>query len=271
MVPLVAGTVYAQLQKTGRRYIEPFVGGGAVALNLGLPDMILGDTCGPLIEAYQVVVARLDKLWATYSKLIAAGWDEKTYYTIRARRLALPWERAAQFLYLNATCFNGVYRENARGEFNVPWGMRGPKLFDDTHGGDRRPGFRTREDFEAFARATATSQILCQDFRDTIELAHQGDCIFCDPPYLGTFSGYTADGFGLTQHIQLAAHARAAYDRGADVIITNSDIPEVRALYTWAYCQATGEKRRVNRRGSERGPVGCLLITTIPDVLGVGL
>lgn len=256
LVPLIATTAYNYLQGSRGTYIEPFLGGGAVALNLGLPNMVLADTCAPLLATYRSVAANVDGVWRAHQRLQQRGWDEATYYAIRDVSPEVepsPALAAARFLYLNATCFNGIHRENAAGKFNVPYGMKGRK---------NPPKFRTLDELQQFARAVAASDLHCMDFERTFKLAGPGDFVFADPPYCKTFSHYNAGGFGLGEHQRLADVARAAHDAGVFVCVTNSDTPEVREMYAWADITLTQERRSVSARGDRRGAASCLLITS---------
>lgn len=258
MVEQLSGIAYAHLSKTKGTYIEPFLGGGSVALDLGLPSMILNDFCGPLMRMFDYVRDDPKAVFNQLQQYVERGIDEKTYYEVRALRPLGAIQQAARFLYLNATCFNGVYRENASGEFNVPYGKRA------------NPKFPSLEELVAVQEALGGDKVFlyASDFKPIVQLAREGDFIYADPPYLDTFSDYNAGGFGEPEHVVLAEELRAAYDHGADVLVTNSDTARVRELYDWAFITPIQERRSINRDGDGRGPVGCVLITTVPDLLG---
>lgn len=254
MVPTIAATAHTYLQRTRGRYAEPFLGGGAVALDLGLPGALLADKCGPLMKTYQTISRYPSEVYAAYTQLTRRGWTEETYYTIRdvGALITLSEEAAAaRFLYLNAAGFNGVYRENRRGRFNVPWGLRG-----------RTPKIQTIDALRAFASATRDGELSCGDFAAVVRRLEHGDFVFADPPYLRTHSQYVADGFTREDHARLATELRAAHDRGVFVCATNSDDEEVRAMYSWADVMPTTEQRTVSRDGTKRQRAACLLITS---------
>jgi DNA adenine methylase len=260
MTRLLSNTAYAYLQKSGGRYVEPFLGGAAVALDLGLPDMILADVCEPLIHAYRQVCAHPKEVAWMLGTYARRGVDKETYMATRGDVPFSHIQRAAHFLYLNALCFNGVWRVNAAGVFNVAYGAKS----------DGTPGrLRNEEELVQFAATFGGSQIDVADFRTTLALAGEGDFIYADPPYLGTFDGYSADRFSLADHAALAEALRCAYDRGADLITTNMDTAEIRELYSWAAIQVTGEAQRVSCDAMTRGKMSTVLISTIPDLVGV--
>jgi DNA adenine methylase len=135
-------------------------------------------------------------------------------------------KRAAQFLYLNRTCWNGLYRENLRGEFNVPIGTKSSVYDED-------------ENFELLSETLGGAQILCQDFETTIALATAGDLVFIDPPYttahnLNGFVKYNQKIFSWADQHRLSVAACEAKDRGATVLITNAHHSSIEELYKGA-------------------------------------
>ena len=174
------------------------------------------------------------------------------YYRTRAefnRRKGPDVVQAARFLYLNSIGFNGVWRINKKSEYNVPYGKTSGKL-------------RSLEDLREFAGAVKGSDLRVTDYRGVIEEAYDGDVVFADPPYAETFSAYTTEGFGRQDHVDLAEALRRANERGARVLATNADIPEIRALYGWARMYTVGEKRSVSQDGAGRVPADCLIIAS---------
>lgn len=277
IVDILARGVQRRLARTGGRYIEPFLGGAALALDLGLPNMILGDACTPLIEMYQMVVRQPGPVAWALSALASQGVDESSYYRVRDSRPAALVMKAARFVYLNRLCFNGVYRENAAGDFNVPYGdvvYRASMV--NRKGGGKSGGdaigslFPHAGKLHDVARAFATADLKAQDFRGTLARAEPGDLVYADPPYAGTFDAYTAEGFGAHDQEALAHALHEHARRGVTVATTNSDCPEIRKLYTWApHVLPTAELRAVNSDGGNRRRAGCLLITNDLDIVGV--
>lgn len=261
--PLASDIIYEYLQRTGGRYFEPFAGGAALALDLGLPGMVVSDLCEPLINLYVQSSARPDSVFWMVQHYKDQGTDKATYYEVRNKaRPRSNVERAAWLFYLNALCFNGVYRENSKGKFNVPYGVR--KKTQKLPGSHPMVShsFITIERLKAFAAATQETEFVCSDFAPIIARAGAGDFIFADSPYFGVFDKYLKEGFDVAQHVALARSLQVAAERGVAFLATNNDTPEVRRLYRWAHLTTTGEFRRVNRDATKRGKVGCLLIAS---------
>jgi DNA adenine methylase len=264
-----------------RRYVEPFVGSGAVFFDLynaGLlqrRDARLTDVNPDLISCYEAVRDRTEEVIAILKGLEAEhrlrGAD--AYYEWRAwfNRLrasgaghaggAVGAELAAIFIYLNRTGFNGLYRVNRDGAFNVPAGRYvKPRICDPDH-------------VRAVARALReTGAVLrCAPFDAALHGTGIGDFIYCDPPYAplsrtSSFAHYTAGGFGPTEQIRLQEAVAAAARRGAHVIVSNSSAPEIERGYTRAGLSVgrVPARRAINSRASLRGPVDELIITNAP-------
>lgn len=204
------------------RYIEPFLGGGAVFFYLEPKESILGDINQELINTY---IAIRDDVFAVYRNLKIHERNHcKTYfYKIRDRKTRTAATTAARMIYLNKSCFNGIYRVNKHGDFNVPYGTRDEISFDLTNLIDSSTSLQH-------------SQILCQDFETTIDMAQENDFIFCDPPYAvvddeNRFVGYNADVFSWADQIRLATSLIRAEARNVKIIMTNVDHVSVRGLY----------------------------------------
>ncbi len=212
------------------RYVEPFIGGGAVFFHLKhrFPAMraFLRDNNADLLAAYQAVrdhphelMRRLDAHLARFRT------DRETYYYLVRSRHHLPVtevvERAARMIFLNKTCFNGLWRVNARGEFNVPIGSQlNPNLYD-------------RENIHAASLALQDVHLAVQDFRDTFNEIRSGTFAYIDPPYFpisptASFTAYTKDEFGIGEQHELAALYSDAARRGAKLMLSNSDPPPPR-------------------------------------------
>jgi DNA adenine methylase len=257
LVPLLAPAIHARLAVTRGRYVEPFLGGGAVALDLGLPDMVLGDNCKPLISMYQTIRKTSASVAWALKTLVDRGTDKESYIRIRAEESRSPVLAAARFLYLNRFGFNGLYRENSKGKFNVP------------HGGDRsRASVPTAESLAIVAHALRGADVRHADFRDTIAAAQAGDVVYADSPYYETFDKYTAGGFSDDDHVTLATALRAAHDRGATIVASNSDHEYVRDLYSWATIAPVHERHAVGATAERRGLRPAVLIVSDDTFLG---
>jgi len=259
MVKLLSSSIYRYLQTTHGRYIEPFLGGAAVALDLGLPNMLLSDLSEPLINCYEWVRKnpRTVDMWLGVCR--SKGTDKAAYLRQRAEVPASKPKQAARFLYLNTVGFNGMWRVNSHGLMNVPHGHPA----SDTQG----YSFPSLEDIMNFSEALANTDLRCCHFSEMIKLAKSGDALYADPPYFGVFTGYTEHGFSIQDQQQLSDMLRDAAARGVAVLSTNSDAPEIREMYSWAYVTTTREARRVNSDVTKRGKVDCVLIASSSDLI----
>jgi DNA adenine methylase len=216
-------TSYPNLfQHSFRRYIEPFLGSGAVFFHL-LPDRsILSDSNPRLIETYAAI---RDKHQAVlrHLKTHHNNHSKDYYYHVRQTRYRTDCTRAAQFIYLNRTCWNGLYRVNRKGEFNVPIGTKTSVLTEN-------------DDFALVANILKSATIIATDFESTIRMAKKGDFIFADPPYTvqhnnNGFVKYNESLFCWDDQVRLRDAIAAAVERGAMAIVTNADHASTRRLY----------------------------------------
>lgn len=263
IIPTLARGIHSALCASGGRYVEPFLGGAALACDLGLPGMLLTDWNRPLIEFYQTVVADPGMVRDAIGCLLSRwGYSEPDYYAVRAWEPETATERAARFLYLNKLGYNGLYRENKAGKFNVPWGKRKIAL-------DSNPFYEDGA-LERFANAMRGSMIEHADFRECLAEVHKGDVVFADPPYAGTFDAYTASGFPEAAQEELAVTLEyLAVEIGAIVFMTNADTPDVRRWYAWGDLVPTAELRSVNSKADGRDRTKCVLVTNRMDLVGV--
>lgn len=228
------------------RYIEPFLGGGAVYLHLQPSSALLTDTNAELIHLYTIV---RDDVEALIERLGDHTYDRDHYYAVRAQDPATldPVARAARFVFLNRSCFNGLYRVNRQGQFNVPFGRyTNPNLC---------PADRLRAASGALAEATLS----LGDFEAALDAARPGDFVYLDPPYApltptANFTAYTADDFGLADQRRLADRVRALTERGVLCMVSNSDTPLVRELYKGLRIDGILAPRAISRDASRRGP-----------------
>lgn len=241
-----------------RNYYEPFIGGASVFLNLASCGVIEGDSylndLNPeLINLYTIIRDCPEALKEELDKLVSKGLTQEAYYEIRAACPTGSAEKAARTLYLNKCGFNGLYRMNKKGQFNVPWGKRDKVTFYDPK--------NLQECSEAFKRATLTTG----DFSALAGNAGKGDVVYVDPPYVpvsatSNFSSYTSEGFGPEDQRRLAQWCREKVDQGVYVLASNADVPLVRELYHDFELHVIPARRNVNSKGSGRGPVNELLM-----------
>lgn len=211
------------LPKEYERYIEPFLGGGSVFFHLKPKKAVLGDCNKDLIDAYKGIKKNHIRIKEILSEHHALHCDDY-YYKIRASKPDDLIERAAQFIYLNRTCFNGIYRVNRFGEFNVPKGSKNNVLFET-------------DDFQVLSRLLHRASLKACDFEKLIDQAGEGDLVFADPPYtvrhnLNGFIKYNEKLFSWGDQIRLAAALTRARKRGAQIICTNANHESVRELYS---------------------------------------
>jgi len=244
-------------------YHEPFVGGGALFFGLVRAGLLgdfpafISDLNRELVDAYRairVAPGRLCDLLADIQKRHGALGREEY---INAR-LASPWklglnDRAARMIFLNKAGFNGLYRVNADGRFNVPWGNQPKKKIFD------------RENIMAVSESLRAAEVLCESFGDGLYRAQPGDLVYFDPPYVpasetSNFTAFTRGGFDLRDQEQLAGTFEALVKRGAFVMLSNSDTPWVRERYAEHRIVSLKARRAINSDGAKRGEVGEVLV-----------
>lgn len=246
-----------------RSYMEPFVGGGAVFFHLKarFPKMrvVLRDNNAELINCYQAVRDQVEDLMRRLDEHLhqfQAG-GERYYYLVRSQhQLTEPLERAARMIFLNKTCFNGLWRVNARGHFNVPIGSRKEKV-----------ALYNRANMLAASKALHEVSLEVGDFRQTLRAAGAGDFLYIDPPYFplsatANFTSYTKEDFGLEEQKELAALFADAARRGARLMLSNSDTPFIRELYAGFNVRTVQARRAVNSDGAKRGRIPEVLVLT---------
>lgn len=204
------------------RYIEPFLGGGAVYFYMSPSEAILSDVNQELISTYIAVRDEFDLVYKSL-RIHANKHSKEYYYAVRKMRPRTLHTLAARMIYLNKSCFNGIYRVNKEGKFNVPFGTQEEIKF-------------IRADLQQSSVALQGAEILCQDFEETIEMARENDFLFCDPPYAvmdedNRFVGYNADVFSWEDQVRLSGALTRAKERGVKILMTNVDHPTVRQLY----------------------------------------
>lgn len=204
------------------RYIEPFLGGGAIFFSLPEKESILSDINAELITTYNAIKNDWNKVEVELEWHSKKHCDEY-YYKVRSSKPISPHKKAARFIYLNRTCWNGLYRVNLKGEFNVPRGTKDSVLL-------------STDNFESISKCLSKCEILCQDFERTIRMARKNDFIFVDPPYtvnhnLNGFIKYNEKIFSWNDQIRLRDVLLEATNRGVLITMTNADHQSIRELY----------------------------------------
>ena len=251
---------YIPLPAEGSTYFEPFLGAGAVFFALLPARAFLSDINRPLMETYEVVRTRPSELIRLLSEL-ATRPDSDEYYARRKEfnelipsiSLLGPQERirlAALFIWLNHTCYNGLFRVNRSGLFNVPFGSAAePSIFEPTN---------IKSVSKALNRGSVKLRAL--DFKEALLKARSDDVVYLDPPYdpggsAGGFTEYTASGFDRIDQTALADVVRDLVDRGCKVVLSNSSTPAVDGLYKGFERHTVTARRAISCIGDRRGKV----------------
>lgn len=218
---------------TYERYLEPFLGSGAVFFHLSPRYAVLSDSNMELINAYRSVKSHAEEIDNRLA-LLQRRHCEALYYRTRETNPADAVGRAVRFLYLNRTCFNGIYRVNLKGDFNVPMGSKDLVEYPEGY----------LKGIAALLRHVSIKEC---DFEKTIDTASSGDFVYVDPPYTvmhnnNNFVKYNAKLFSWEDQVRLAAAIKRAAGRGAAVMLSNADHEKVRELY-----HGFGHHRSVNR------------------------
>jgi DNA adenine methylase len=237
------------------RFIEPFFGGGAVFFAVQPHTGIISDSNPELVNLYRTISENVEGIIA---KLNCYKYDKEIFYAIRSldyTKLS-DVEAAARTIYLNKTCYNGLYRVNRSGAFNVPFGRyKDPRILDEGA-------------LRGVSVLLQRTDILCGDYKAVLnEHAHSGDFVYLDPPYLpiseySDFKRYTKEQFYEEDHIALAAEVNRLHELGCHVILTNSNHPLVHELYHHFKIEVIQTKRHISCSG--KGRTGEDVIITIP-------
>lgn len=254
--------ILRRLPPAPRTYYEPFAGSAAVFFALAaegrIDRAVLADSNPELIATYRALQGEVERVLDVLAEH-AARHSEDHFYAVRdlePGRLTLA-ERGARLIYLNRTCFNGLYRVNASGKFNVPFGRY------------RNPLIHQPERLRRAARLLAGVALHEQDFERSCAAARPGDAVYLDPPYLPVsrtahFSAYAREKFGLAEHERLATAFRDLSDRGVAAVLSNSETPQTRDLYRGLLVSTVSVERFINADASRRGGVQELLVVTEP-------
>ncbi len=255
-----------------KTYYEPFLGGGALFWKLASDRRFeranVSDLNGELINLYQVIrnnpVAFLERMDALAKVYLEAGAPSATilnpeaaaralFEHVRAEQPVDDLGRAVRFLFLNKTCFNGLHRTNKSGGFNSSWGK------------EVNVSFYSLENIVACAELLQNVEIRHDDYSMVDDKAKPGDFVYFDPPYFpvsktAAFASYLADGFDEEDQKILSGIFRLLSDRGVHVMLSNSDVPEIRELYEGFEIKIIRARRSVNSKGDARGPVNEVLV-----------
>lgn len=238
-------------------YYEPFIGGGALFFELARLGLIpgktvLSDVNANLIDAYLDVRNHVETvIRALLSHKSSHSPDH--YYAVRSASPRTLPNRAARIIYLNRTCFNGLYRENSRGQFNVPIGRyKNPRICDETN-------------LRACSQALKQARVAVRPFQHILKTARPGDFVYFDPPYhplskTSSFTSYDRAGFGENDQRLLAGVFAQLSARGVKCLLSNSMTDLVRQLYAEFTIEEVYAPRHVNSRADRRGKIPEALI-----------
>jgi DNA adenine methylase len=243
-------------------YVEPFIGGGAVFFALAsqrrFSDAVIADRNPVLVEAYTTIRDEVSALIDALEEHQRFATDSEYFYAVRAKDVK-HWtkvERTARILFLNKTCFNGLYRVNRKGQFNVPFGKYAkPRVLDEAN-------------LKACSRVLQNVTILESDFEAVARLARKGDGIYFDPPYVplsatSSFTAYDKNPFGQKEHQRLVDVYKGCVERGAIAVLSNSDCAITRELYSELKVYTVEATRAINSKASSRGRINEVLVAGI--------
>ncbi len=247
--------IIPKMPKKFNKYIEPFFGGGALFFALQPENGIIADSNPELINLYKSIANNVD---GVIQNLRLYENNKEQFYYVRSQNWETmqPEEAAARTIFLNKTCFNGLYRVNKRGEFNVPFGYyKNPKILDE-------------DLLYAVSSLLKHATIVCDDYLNILKkYAEPNDFIFLDPPYLpiskyADFKRYTKEQFYEEDQVNLSNEIKRLSQLGCNIILTNSNHPLVHELYSDFNIEVISTKRYISCNGSSRKGEDC--IVTVP-------
>lgn len=249
--------ITARIPQNFSRYFEPFVGGGALFFYLQPEKSVLIDINKELTNTYQVVRDKVEELITDLKQHIH---QQDYYYQIRnidrskEYQLWSDVQRASRLIYLNKTCFNGLYRVNSKGHFNTPMGSyKNPKIVDEIN-------------LRACSKALQKAQILTGSFLEVEEKITLEDFVYFDPPYAplnatSNFTGYSQDGFDLSMQLNLRNLCDRLNAKGVRFMVSNSNAPLILDLYSNYKIEFVYASRAINSKGDKRGKISEVIIT----------
>ena len=246
----------ARIPQRFNRYFEPFVGGGALFFGLQPKHALLSDINLDLINTYTVVRDSVEHLIADLSQHV---YEKDYFYQIRDTDRSKAFDnwsnvqRASRLIYLNKTCFNGLYRINSKGQFNVPFGRyTNPKICDATN-------------LRACSQVLQSIRVEALSFDHVVDAANSGDFVYFDPPYAplnatSYFTSYSKDGFDTNMQIKLRDTCVALDRRGVRFMLSNSSAPLILDLYKNFQTEFVQASRAINSKASLRGKINEVIV-----------
>jgi DNA adenine methylase len=242
-------------ENTYKNYYEPFLGGGAIFFHIQPSKAILTDINAELITTYRCVRDNIQEL-ISLLKEHESKHSRDYYYSVRANLVKTDLEKAARLIYLNKTCFNGLYRVNSQGKFNVPLGKY------------KNPNICPEDLLIAASEALERAEIKQTNFIEILNHANTSDdFVYFDPPYYpisetSYFTSYTNYSFKENQQIQLRDIFVKLSERGVKVMLSNSDCEFIRNLYTDFNIHTISATRAINSNAKKRGKINEILVTS---------
>ncbi|MEI0485921.1 DNA adenine methylase [Brachyspira intermedia] len=264
---------------TINKYAEPFVGGGAVLFDIlnkyHLKEIYISDINAELINTYHIIRDNIDSMLHILSMIqdefIPMDTDNrKAYYLKKRERFNelkvngdknINIEKAALMIYLNKTCFNGLYRVNKNREFNVPMGLY------------KKPTICDEENLRAVSEKLKNVTIVCGDYRESADFIDKDTFVYFDPPYrplttTSSFTAYTENNFDDNSQIDLASYVNNLHKKGAKIVVSNSDPKNINIndtffddIYAQHFIRRVNATRMINSNGQSRGKIKELLIS----------
>lgn len=242
-------------------YYEPFVGGGAVLFHTQPKKAVINDSNEELINIYTVIKEEPEALISLLEKHRQEN-SQEYFYEVRAldrdreRYSELTAvQRAARIIYLNKTCYNGLFRVNRAGEFNSPWGKyKNPNITNETT-------IRAMSHYLNKAKIT----VMCGDYREALKGLRKGAFVYLDPPYMpisssSSFTGYTAEGFGVMEQKELKKQCDLLNKKGIKFLLSNSCCEFIEDLYKDFIVERVSAKRAINAKAEGRGVIDEVLV-----------
>ncbi len=253
------------IKKNCSTYVEPFIGGGAVFFELQPKKAIINDYNEELINVYLTIRDHPNELISELEKHKENNTEEY-FYSIRALDRDAQYEkfscieRAARIIYLNKTCYNGLYRVNSSGQFNAPYGKY------------KNPNIVNATTIRAMSKYLNSDKIDIRhgDYKDVLKGLRKGAFVYLDPPYMpisssSSFTGYTEGGFSYEKQVELKSECDKLKAKGIGFLQSNSDCPEIRELYKDYKIITVQAKRNINSDASKRGEISEVLIYDVAD------
>ena len=255
----IINQIVEYIPKNFSTYYEPFLGGGAVLFELQPKKAIVNDINSELINLYQVIKNNVDELIEDLKK---HKKDENYFYQIREQdrdkeqyNRFTPVQKASRIVYLNKTCYNGLFRVNKAGQFNTPYGnYKNPNIVNE---------YTLRAVSNYFNKAQIT--FTCKDFEEALKGIRKGAFVYFDPPYdpisdTSSFTGYDKGGFDKNQQIRLKKACDKLNEKGIKFLLSNSATDFIKELYDGYKIQTIQARRAINSKSNKRGEIDEVLV-----------